>query len=497
MMVTDQQVRKLLMEYQKAGVIEKAAMKAGMDRKTAAGYVKSGELPSERETGREWRTKPDLFEKYWPEVAAKLKEAPELEAKTLFEWLTERYPGIFQEGQLRTLQRQIRQWRVLHGPDKEIYFEQEHKPGVRMSTDFTCMNKLEVTLRGERFDHLLCHSVLSYSNWEWGSICHSESLLSLRKGVQSTLLQLGHIPAEHWTDHSTAATHEVGADEHGRRAFNLRYLSDMKHFGIIPRTIQVDSPHENGDVESANGAFKNRVNQHLLLRGSRDFDSQDAYRRFLEVIFHKANRTRNLRFTEELSAMRPLDVALIPEYTEEKTHVSKWSTINVDHKIYSVYSRLISHEVRIHRYEEHLDVYVGKLLQLSMPRITGEEVHAINYRHIIEWLVRKPGAFAEYRFRNDLFPSLAFRKAYDRLCENCSQRTADQEYLRILRQAATTMESDVERVLLELEGKGLIPRWHTVMEFWPLPKTEVPELQKLVVEFDSYDALIGNVEVQL
>ena len=162
MVVTDQQVRKLLMEYQKTGVIGTAAMMAGMNRKTAAGYLGNGQLPSERKTRRDWRTKPDPFEGCWPEVAAKLREAPELEAKALFEWLAERHPGMFQEGQVRTLQRRVQQWRVLYGPGKEIYFQQDHKPGVRLSTDFTCMNELVITLRGERFDHLLCHSVLSY-----------------------------------------------------------------------------------------------------------------------------------------------------------------------------------------------------------------------------------------------------------------------------------------------------------------------------------------------
>ena len=71
------------------------------------------------------------------------------------------------------------------------------------------MNKLAITIRREPFEHLVCHSVLSYSNWEWGTICQSESFLALRKGVQATLLRLGHIPLEHWTDHTTAATHEL------------------------------------------------------------------------------------------------------------------------------------------------------------------------------------------------------------------------------------------------------------------------------------------------
>ena len=87
MVATDQQVRKLFMEYQRTGTIESAAMKAGMTRKTAAGYIRDGQLPSERKTTRDWRTKPDPFAGVWPEVAAKLAEAPELEAKALFEWL--------------------------------------------------------------------------------------------------------------------------------------------------------------------------------------------------------------------------------------------------------------------------------------------------------------------------------------------------------------------------------------------------------------------------
>jgi len=495
MAVTDQQVRKLFMEHQKTGFIGMAAMKAGMNRKTASGYIESGELPSARKTARDWRTKPDPFESVWPKVEAKLMEAPELEAKALFEWLTEQHPGLFQEGQVRTLQRRVQQWRVLHGPGKEIYFQQDHKPGVRLSTDFTHMNELGITIRGERFDHLLCHSVLSYSNWEWGVICHSESLLSIRKGLQATLVQLGHIPGEHWTDHSTAATHEVGPDENGKRDFNLRYLEVMRHFSITPRTTQVDAPNENGDVESANGAFKRRVKQHLLLRGNRDFDTLDAYRLFLEGIFIKVNKLRSQQFLEELSAMRPLEVQLLPEYTEGKSRVSKWSMIQVDRKVYSVPSRLIGQTVRTRRYEEHVEVYVAGLLQLSIPRLTGDKKHTINYRHVIGSLLRKPGAFSEYRFREDLFPSLVFRRTYDRLCETLPQRTADLDYLRILNQAATTMEADVERILLELEAKGLTPRWNLVMEFWPQPAIERPHLQALQVELGSYDELIDCVEV--
>jgi hypothetical protein len=486
------------MEYQKNGEVGIAAMKAGMHRETAGKYIGSGQLPSERDQQRDWRTRSNPFDQHWSEVETMLNEAPELESKALFEWLSERYPDQYQEGQLRTFQRHVRQWRALHGPDKEVYFPQEHRPGVRMQTDFTCMRGLGITIGAETFDHLLCHNVLTYSNWEWATICYSESLAALRRGLQAALVQLGHIPVEHWTDQSTAATHQLAAEASGQRGFNSDYLKLVEHFGIQPRTINRCKPHENGDVESSNGAIKRRIKQHLLLRGSQDFASRDAYREFVEGILHKANGRRHRRFMEELSVMRPLQVALLPEYVEQSLPVSRWSTILSDRRIYSVPSRLIGETVRVRRYEERIEVYLAGTLQVSMPRLTGKCSHAINYRHIIEWLIRKPGAFAQYRFHTDLFPSAVFRRAYDRLCEVCSPRAADLDYLRILRQAARTLESEVEAVLVEVEQRGLAPRWATLEEFWQRPKTtELPDLKPLSAQLADYDQLFSNHQVCL
>ena len=104
-----------------------------------------------------------------------LTDAPEFEAKTLFEELVRLHPGRYQDGQLRTLQRRIKQWRAAKGPDKELYLPQEHVPGEAMQTDFTWMNSLGITIAGEAYEHMLCHSTLPYSNWSWGTPCKSES----------------------------------------------------------------------------------------------------------------------------------------------------------------------------------------------------------------------------------------------------------------------------------------------------------------------------------
>ncbi|MEK7218371.1 MAG: IS21 family transposase [Patescibacteria group bacterium] len=494
-MVPDRKVRMLMAAIEKTGKLGMAAMRADMDRKTARKYRRAGRLPSEMRASHTWRTRPDPLVALWPKAEAMLAEAPELEAKALFEWLVERNPGAYQEGHLRTFQRRVQRWRALEGPSQEVYFPQEHLPGKKMETDFTNMNSLGITIRGVPFPHLLCHTVLPYSNWEWGKICHSESLLALRGGLQAALGRLGRIPEEHWTDHSTAATHEIPEGEGGQRGFNRGYLDLMGHFGMKPRTIQVGAPNENGDVESANGALKRRVKQHLLLRGHTDFDSVEEYAVFLEGVMEKADRLRKKRLEEELAVMKPLRVDLLPEYTEEESRVTSWSTIQVSRNTYSVPSRLIGSLVRARVYDDRIEVSSHGMQQMEMPRLRGEGKHAVNYRHVIRSLLRKPGAFRHYKYRADMFPTDSYRWAYDVLCEACSsERAADLEYLRILHHAAVTMETRVDAVLGDLRKSGVTPRWEVVLARAPVPRAEPPAMAPLRVDLAEYDCLLDRKE---
>ena len=181
---------------------------------------------------------------------------------------------------------------------------------------------------------------------------------------------------------------------------------------------------------------------------------------------------------------------MLTEYEEEMATVRSWSTIRVKGNTYSVPSRLIGERVRVRIHEDRIEVFFHGRHQLTVPRLCGKSGHYINYRHIIDWLVRKPGAFSQYRFREDLFPSLLFRRAYDRLCEQCSERTADMEYLRILQHAARNMESTVEKALNTLQERGVTPRWNTVLEFCPRPRISIPEMKSPAVCLASYDALL-------
>lgn len=475
-------------EMQKQGGIGLAAMRAGMDRKTARKYVRAGQLPLELRKPHLWRTREDPFAADWPALLGMLEEAPELEARTLFDHLLGLKPEAYTAGQLRTLQRRIRQWRAQQGPEREVFFPQAHRPGEALQTDFTHATVLGVTICGEPFAHQLCHSVLPFSNWEWATVCHSESMAALRRGVQSTLFRLGRVPEFHQTDNSTAATHDLRT---GKRGFNEEYLAMMAHFALKPRTIGIGAKEQNGDIEASHGVLKRRLAQHLLLRGSRDFESEEAYERWLWEKIEAADRLRQPKCGEELAVMRLLRVARLPEYRQESVVVTSWSTIRVRRNTYSVPSRLIGETMRVHVFEPRLEVYHGGVLQLEVERLRGEGGHRINYRHVIWSLVQKPGAFARYRYREDLFPSLTFRRAYDALTERRDPWKADIEYLRILHLAASTMESDVEAALERLLEAGECPGADAVKRVVAPERIEVPALEVPAVDLTSYDSLLA------
>jgi hypothetical protein len=446
-MVTDQQVRRLRRLDHQGLPKERAADKAGLDPKTARKYRRLGKLPSEvRGMHRDYRTRPDPFADVWSELQEQLRLNPGLEAKTLFDDLQRRFPGRFADGQLRTLQRRLKQWRALEGTPKEVFFAQVHHPGRLCASDFTHCTPLQVTINGTPFEHLIYHFVLTYSNWETGTVCFAESYESLSEGLQNALWELGGVPQLHRTDRLTAA---IPPGTEGSAAFTQRYQGLLRHYGLTGQAIQADHAHENGDVEQSHRQFKRALEQALLLRGSRDFGSRAAYEDFLHRLFAQRNAGRRARLAEELPQLRPLPARRLESCKRLDVRVDTGSTLHVEGNTYSVPSRLIGERVEARLYAERLEVWYGQRLVESLPRLRGRGKHRIDYRHVIDWLVRKPGAFADYRYRSDLFPSSRFRLAYDVLVQQQPPRAA-KEYVQLLYLAARHSEAGVEAALRHL-----------------------------------------------
>jgi len=493
-MVTDNQVKQLRRYLQQGKTLDLAAAKSGMDPKTARKYRNHCKLPSElkAEQVRTWRTRDDPFARRWPEVEAFLELNSGLEAKTLFDHLQRTYPGQFSDGQLRTFQRKVKHWRATQGPGKEIYFPQVHKPGRMGQSDFTCMNQLEVTIAGRPFNHLIYHFVLSYSNWETGTICFSESFESLSEGLQNALWDLGGVPQYHQTDRLSAAVNKPDNPEE----FTRMYQGLLSHYGLRGRRINPSKAHENGDVEQRHHRFKRAVEQSLLLRGSRDFASRAAYTDYVRTLFSRLNSGRAARHLEERKLLRPLPAKPLDSCTRLDVKVGPSSTIRVKHKVYSVHSRLVGETICVRLYAEKLEVWYGQRHIETIPRLRGSDRHHIQYRHMIDWLIRKPGAFANYRYRSDLFPTSRFRMAYDSLCERHTCAKAGKEYVKILQLAARENESAVDDALRVMFcGDVTISAENVTAQLQScLPVKPATHVKVAPVTLQGYDFLLQSVQ---
>ncbi len=477
-------------ERSKGRTQAQAAAKAGMSLGTARKYERAARVPSQLKQPRTYRTHPHPFADDWPWVVEQLGRDPALQAKTLFGLLIERAPDRYRPGQLRTFQRHVAAWRLEHGPGKEVIFPQVHRPGVAVQSDFTHMDDLNISLGGVPFPHLLFHLVFVYSNVEAVRVCFAESFEALVEGLEAGLWALGGVPRQHRTDHLGAAIRPL--DHAGQAQARERYAAVMRHYGMEPTVNNAGMAHENGDVEQAHHRCKEAVDQALRARGSRDFPDRAAYERFLQELVRRRNATREGRWAEERAALRPLPATPLAPCREVQVRVGRFSTIQVLRNTYSVPARLIGATVLVRVRAETLELYRGTARLLTLPRLLGHGRHRIDYRHVIWSLVRKPGAFANYRYHDDLFPTVTFRRAYDALAAGRPER-ADREYVRVLHLAASTSEAEVEAALALLLEQRAAPTLDAVRELVRLPgPAAVPELTATPLDLGVYDRLLGG-----
>ena len=492
MTATKAQVEILMRERKKGYTQEQAAAKANLkSRKTVAKYEQTGGK-SLAKAPRKYRTRTNPFAADWAEIEQKLEVAPTLEGKALFTWLQQEKPGVYQDGQVRTFQRRVSEWKALN-VKKVAILAQQHHPGDVLQTDGTELKSLGVTIKGVPFQGVFIHSVLPYSNWEWGCVAQSESLTAVKRGLQSTLFELGAVPKAHQMDNSTAATHWLGGKAGKKRGYNEQYLQLLNYYGLEARSIHIGASQENGDIESSNGGLKRSLEQHLLLRGHRDFERVMDFENYIQTVMRQRNQGRHKRLTEELAVMTVLKKTPLFTRRVQKVKVTKGSLIRVEKKSYSVPTGLIGCVVTVHIHEWHLDIYLGTKLVETLPRLMGVQETHINYRHVIDTLLRKPGGFRDYRHRDDLFPRLVFRRAWEALNKWHAPRQADLAYLRILDLAAKTSETDVATALeTALKRKS---RWNDreIIAELAHPMQKAPLQVPQPVSLEIYDELLQTV----
>lgn len=493
--VTDQQVRVYMTDrlHQSQRV---AAARAGFSERTARRIETNPRLPSQRKATR-GRTVPDPLEAVWePVLLPILERDPAVQAVTLLRHLQMSDPEAFPDDRVRrTLERRVRDWRALHGPERDVIFRQTPEPGRMALSDFTDANELGVTIAGQPLDHRLYHFVLAYSGWEHAAVVlGGESFTALAENLQNALWTLGGVPGEHRTDSLSAAYRNLDAE--AAADVTGRYEAFCAHYGMLASRNNPGEAHENGSVEAHNNHLKVALDQALLLRGSRDFAELAGWRRFVDELVARRNRRREAAVRIEMAALRPLPARRTTDFTEVVARVTKTGGFLVHQVFYSAPSQLIGKRLRVHVYDDRIEAFLGATRVVTHPRRRGRDdgvrVHCVNYRHVIHALRRKPQALAGSVYRDGLFPRSEYAEAWTALSAALPRRDACRRMVDLLWLAHDEgCETELAALIAESLGRSELPEARALKEkLEPRSRALPDDTPVTLTDLASFDALL-------
>ena len=495
---TDQQVR-VYMNDRLHHSQRLAAARAGLSARTARRIDADPRLPSQRMPAR-GRTVPDPLEAVWDKVLVPiLQRDSAVQAVALLRHLQITDPDRFPNDRVRrTLERRVREWRALHGPERDVIFRQTPEPGRMALSDFTDAGALGVTIAGMSLPHRLYHFVLAYSGWEHAAVVlGGESFTALAENLQTALWTLGGVPHEHRTDSLSAAYRNLDAD--AARDVTERYDAFCSHYSMLASRNNPGEAHENGAVEAHNNHLKVALDQALILRGSRDFPDLAAWRRFVDELVGRRNRRREAAVGIEMAALRPLPARRTTDFTEVVARVTRTGGFLVHSVFYSAPSRLIGKRLRVHVYDDRIEAFLGATHVVSHFRRRGRDegvrVHCVNYRHVIHALRRKPQALAGSVYRDGLFPRSEYAAAWAALAEALTRKEACRRMVDLLWLAHDEgCEAELANLIARDLAAGRLPDAGELKQSLQPPRRELPEdIPVQLTGLASFDDLLEGL----
>ena len=482
----------MYMTFRQHHAVPIAAAKTGFSQSTAYRIEQDPRLPSTKKTSR-GRRRPDPLDGLWDEeIVPMLEASPGLRAVAVFDEMQRRHTDL-DPGVRRTLERRVRAWRAVHGPEKEVIFRQRHEPGQLGLSDFTTMGDLGVTVAGQPLDHRLYHFRLAFSGFEHGRVVlGGESFTALAEGLQSALWTLGGVPKEHRSDSLSAAFRNL--DQKAKDDITRRYDKFCDHYQMIASRNNRGVAHENGVIESAHGHLKKAVLDALLLRGSRDFDDIDAYRAFIDELISRRNTRYQKQIALERAALQPLPPRRTTDYEEATVVVTSACGFSLKKVFYSVPSRLIGHRLRVRLFDDRIEIFLGGSYLMTRPRgrprSGTQHGHVVDYRHIIHSLRRKPMALLNLVYRDQLFPRIAYQRTFEHLLAELPERQACKIMVELLALAHERVcEAELADMLESLLDEKCLPDLAVLRTCFLPDARAFPSVTVAMVPLDLYDDL--------
>ena len=480
------------MKHRTNAPIPVAAARAGFSTATGYRIAQDPRPPSEKRAPRERRRPDPLAAVFDSEVIPMLESCPGLRPVAVFEELMRRHSELG-FGVRRTLERRIRQWRALHGPEREVIFRQTHEPGRMGLSDFTDMAGSGVTVAGELLPHRLYHFRLAFSGFEHAHVVlGGESFVALAAGLQDALWALGGAPREHRSDSLSAAFRNLAPEV--EEDWTTRYDALCSHYGMVASRNNRGVAHENGTIEASHGHLKLAVEDALLMRGSRDFDTIADYRRFVDELTGRRNARNRKRIEAERAVLRPLPPRRAEDGEEAIVTVTSSGGFMLRRVFYTVPSRLIGHRLRVRLHDDRLEVFLGSTHLMTLPRGRGygdrRHAHVVDYRHVIHALRAKPMALPGLVYRDQLFPRDAYRRLYAAAMEALPERAACKLVVGVLALAHERgCEADLAAAIdIELNAGAVPDLAELSARFAPDPQA-LPHVTIALTPLSAYDAL--------
>jgi len=495
--ISDHQMR-LFMTNRHTHDTTVAAAKAGFS--TATGYRIEADprLPSHKKAPRGRRRPDPLIDVWDSEILPILKASPGIRAIAVVAEIRRRHPEI-SPGIRRTLERRMRTWRALAGPEQDVMFRQEHPPGRLGLSDFTDTMVLAITVGGVILEHRLYHFRLAFSGYAHAHVVlGGESFVALAEGLQNALWALGGVPLQHRSDSLSAAF--CNLDRDAQEDLTQRYQGLMRHYEMEPSRNNPGVAHENGSIESPHGHLKRALEDALLLRGSRDFDTLDAYRRFIDEIIGRQNAHNRKRIELERPHLADLPKRRTADFEEMVVTVTSSGGFILRRVFYTAPSRLIGHCLRVHLYDDRLDCFLGSTPMMTVRRgrqpSADKGGHVVDYRHVIHALRKKPMALNNLVYRDQLFPRPAYRRAFEALCAEVGDKRACKVTVELLALAHDrACETELAQAIDAELDDGRLPDLACLLErFGPGPGS-MPMVAVDLVPLSIYDELAAVIPV--
>lgn len=484
--ITSQQESIYMKERNSGETQELSAAKSGMS--VSSGYRTEKGLRQPKKP-RTHRTRKDPLSDIWEsELIPLLDKEPTLSGLTLWEHLDDNFPEEYSYGLLRTLQRRVADYKLEYGPSQDVIFRQSFPAGVQGMSDFTHPDT-KITIAGVEFKHIIYQFVLTHSHHRYAQVMQGgESFSALSEGLQNAFAHIGGVPQESKTDSLSAAF---------KNAYEEKTLTDnynklCQHYGLKAIRNTKGVSHENGSVETANRALKHRIDQAMKLRGSNDFATIQDYQKLIDAQVKRLNKRSVSRFAKEQKALRPLPKYRFMDYEEIATKVTTSSTITIKRTLYSVPSKLIGANLKILLYHDKLECYVGtnKITTLARVYTRKDQPRArlINYKHIIDSLVKKPQAFRYSQLQEDLFPSELYKQLWKQCNEQLDSHSACKWMVSVLKIAS--MSSDENVLAQSLLAMTKLPTTKTLQDKYLIKRQVAPDIVQRQHDLKGYDGLI-------